>query len=607
MDVSTTAMPPKKTKKLSFGRAIKTLAGYLRGYWTPTIITWCAVLLETVCEVLVAYFMQNLIDSINAFDPANGASPTQIYVFVAIIAGLAVVAAIAGIVAGIFSAKASAGFGRNLREAIFVHTQDFSFKNIDHFSTSSIVTRTTTDVSNVQMSFLHLIRSSLRAPFMMIFALVMCFVTDWKIAWIFLIIIPIVLGSLIFLANFVHPTFEKVFNTYDDLNEEVQEDVDGIRVVKSFVREDYQKKKFGKVSDFIYRNFTKAEKIMAFNSPILMLAIYGATTLIAYFAAKEIVASNGTSLSVGALSTLITYVMMIMMSLNLITMIFTTVIIARNSAERIVEVLDEEPDIVSPRNALTEVPDGRVSFERVSFSYVGDASKDALKNINAEVPSGSMIGILGSTGSGKTTLISLIARLYDVREGCVKVGGHDVRDYDLVALRDAVSVVLQKNTLFTGTIRSNLLWGNEHATDEEIMEACDVAQVTPFLKEMPLGLDSPIEEGGTNVSGGQKQRLCIARALLKNPKIIIFDDSTSACDAHTDSLIRSALKNDRPEITKFIIAQRVLSVRDCDEIWVMNEGKIVARGSSDELLETSDVYRELYESQLGGGDFDANE
>ncbi len=595
----------KKTKKLRKS-TLKLLIKNINGYWKETIITWCMVLIETACEVFVAFFMQDLINSVNEINASGSSDASAIYMYAGIIAAFAVVAAITGILAGAFAAKASAGFGKNLRDAMFVHIQDFSFKNIDKFSTSSIITRTTTDVSNVQFAFLQIIRAVLRAPFLMVFALIMCFVTDWQIAWIFLIIIPVVLFALLFIAKFVHPTFERVFDTYDQLNEEVQEDVDGMRVVKSFNREGYMKKRFASVSDFIYRNFIHAEKIVAANSPILTLAVYGAITAISYFGAKQIVASNQTALSVGALSTLITYVMMIMMSLMLISMVFTMIIIARNSAERIEEILVEEPDIVSPENPIMEVPSGEVIFKHVNFSYVGDAEKDVLHDINVNVPSGKMIGILGSTGSSKTTLVSLIARLFDAREGEVIVGGHNVKEYDLKALRDAVAVVLQKNTLFSGTIRSNLLWGNPNASDEDLKAVCDVAQVTPFLNEMPDGLETKIDEGGTNVSGGQKQRLCIARALLKNPRILILDDSTSACDTHTDSLIRHELQSKRKDVTKFIIAQRVLSIKDCDEIWVMNEGKIVDRGSNDELMEKSAVYKELYESQLGGGDFDGN-
>lgn len=594
----------KKNKKIS---TLKFLMGHIKQYWKVTCLTWLMVLLETACEVFVAYFMQDLINSINNVAASGTVDPKPIYMYAGIIAGFAIVAAITGILAGAFAAKASAGFGKNLREAMFVHIQDFSFKNIDQFSTSSIITRTTTDVSNVQFAFLQIIRATIRAPFLMVFSLIMCFITDWKIAWIFLIIIPLILGSLLLLAKFVHPTFEKVFTTYDKLNEEVQEDVDGIRVVKSFNREDYQKKKFGKVSEFIYKNFIFAEKVMALNSPILNCAVYGAIAAISYFGATQIVASNGTELGVGALSTLITYVMMIMMSLMLISMVFTMIIIARNSAERIKEVLTTESDIVSPKDGLKEVKDGEVIFDHVNFAYVDGKDKDVLHDICAKVESGKTIGILGSTGSSKTTLVSLIARLFDVKSGAVLVSGHNVKDYDLKTLRDAVSVVLQKNTLFSGTIRSNLLWGNEKATDEEIVKACDLAQVTPFLNNLPNGLDTIVEEGGTNLSGGQKQRLTIARALLKKPKILILDDSTSACDTHTDSLIREALREERNDVTKFIISQRILSIKDCDEIWVMDHGKIEARGKNDELMEKSEVYKELYISQLGGGDFDGND
>lgn len=595
-----------KKQKKNGKSTLKFLISHIKGYWGVTIATWAMVLIESACEVFVAYFMQDLIDSVNDIGASGSLDLGPIYMYAGIIGSFAVVAAVTGILAGSFAAKASAGFGKNLRDAMFVHIQDFSFKNIDKFSTSSIITRTTTDVSNVQQAFLMVIRAVIRAPFLMVFALIMCFITDWQIAWIFLLIIPFTLFVLLFLAQFVHPTFVKVFDTYDELNEEVQEDVDGIRVVKSYNREPYMKKRFGKVSDFIYRNFIHAEKIMAANNPILNLAVYGAIAAISYFGAKQIVESNNTALTVGALSTLITYVMMIMMSLMLISMVFTMMIIARNSAERIEEILLEQPDIVSPSNPIMEVPNGEVVFKDVSFAYVEGEGKDVLSDINVMVPSGKTVGILGSTGSSKTTLVSLIARLFDPRIGEVFVGGHNVKEYDLKVLRDAVAVVLQKNTLFSGTIRSNLLWGNPNATEEEIKTACDLAQVTPFLANMPDGLETRIEEGGTNVSGGQKQRLCIARALLKNPKILILDDSTSACDTHTDSLIREALMKERKDVTKFIIAQRVLSVKDCDEIWVMNEGRIVGKGTSDELLRTSEVYKELYESQLGGGDFDGN-
>ncbi len=600
-------MRQEETFQHSIVQTVRYLSKYMHGYWKDTIITWCAVLVESICEVLVVYFMQDLINSVQNLGGTT--TMNSVYLYAGIMAACALVAVGAGILAGIFAASASAGFGKNLREAMFIHIQDYSFRNIDKFSTSSIVTRTTTDVTNVQNAVLMIIRAVVRAPFLMIISLIMCFITDWKLAWIFLIIIPIVLFALLGLAKVVHPYFVKVFNTYDDLNESVEENVDGIRVVKSFNREDDQIRHFKGVSDLIYRCFFHAESIINFNSPVMQGAVYTAELLIAYFASYQIVGHHpvsydGSAMNVGKLSTLITYVMLIMMSLMLISMVYTMIIIGRNSSERIVEILEEKPEIVSPANPIREVPNGEVDFEDVSYAYV--QGKPVLNHINVKVPSGATIGILGSTGSSKTTLVSLIARLYDVTEGKVLVGGHDVREYDLKVLRDAVAVVLQKNTLFTGTIRDNLKWGNANATDEEIMKACDVAQVTPFLKDMPNGLDTQISQGGTNVSGGQKQRLCIARALLKNPKILILDDSTSACDTHTDALIRQGLQHERTDVTKFIIAQRVLSVKDCDEIWVMNEGKIVNRGNSETLLETSQVYRELYESQLGGGDFDAS-
>lgn len=578
-------------------KTFKRLLSFVGSYWKDTLLTWLFVLLESVAEVLVVFLMRYLLNDVEAVD-LNG-----IYLFSGIIAGMAVFAAVTGILAGIFSASASAGFGKNLREAMFVQVQKYSFRNIDKFSTSSIVTRTTTDVTNVQNAFLMSIRAVIRAPFLMLISLIMCFVIEPKLAWIFLVIIPIILLGLLYLAVKVHPTFVKVFETYDELNRSVQEDVDGMRVVKSFDREEEEKKKFHGISDFIYTNFVHAEKMMAWNSPLLNLAVYAAILAVAYFGGRMIVESGGSDLTIGDMSTLITFVMLIMMSLMLVSMVFVMIIIGRNSAERIVEIIEEKPDIISPQNPIKVVDNGSVDFNHISFAYHDDHY--VLDDIDLHFHSGDMVGILGSTGSGKTTLVSLIARLYDPNLGSVQVGGVDVREYDLVALRDAVAVVLQKNTLFSGTVRANLLWGNPNASEEEIAQACDVAQVTPFLKELPKGLDTLLDEGGTNVSGGQKQRLCIARALLKNPKILILDDSTSACDTHTDALIREKLESERKDLTKFIIAQRVLSVKDCDHILVMNEGKIVGSGTSEELLKNCSVYQELYQSQLGGGDFDA--
>ncbi|MBR6226167.1 MAG: ABC transporter ATP-binding protein [Bacilli bacterium] len=578
------------------------LLRYIKGYWKDTILTWVCVLFECVAEGLVAYFMQFFIDEVKDLS-VNPENLDAIFMYSGIIAGMAILAATTGIIAGVFAASAAAGFGKNLREALFVHVQDYSFKNIDKFSTSSLVTRTTTDITNVQGAFQMICRAVVRAPFLMIFALIMCFVTYWQAALVFLVFIPVAGFVLIFIANKTHPIFVKVFNAYDDLNQAVDEDVDGIRVVKSFNREDYQKEKFGKVSYWIFSNFKKAEKRIALNGPFMNIATYATTIIISIIVSNAIVSTNATAIGIGALSTMLTYSMMILMSLMMVSMVYVMIIIGRNSTERILEAIEEVPDIADPENPIETVPNGEVEFRHVNFAY--SEGKDVLLDVNRKVKSGSTIGILGPTGSSKTTLISLIARLFDVQKGEVLVGGHNVKEYKLESLRDSVAVVLQKNTLFTGTIRDNLKWGNENATDEEIMAACDIAQVTPFLKDMPQGLDTMIEQGGANVSGGQKQRLCIARALLKNPKILILDDSTSACDTHTDKLIREGLEKYHPDITKFIIAQRVLSVKDCSEIWVMNEGQVLETGTNDELMKTSAVYKDLYESQNGGGDFDA--
>ena len=411
---------------------------------------------------------------------------------------------------------------------------------------------------------------------------------------------------MFFVSIKVHPTFVKVFNAYDDLNASVQENLTGIRVVKSFGREQFENEKFGRVSYFIYKTFLHAERILAVNSPFMQLSVYACMLIISYFGASLIVASGNapTGFNTGSLTSLISYVMQILMALNFVSMVFVMVIIARNSAERITEVINEKPDLASKENALTEVKDGSVDFDHVHFRYSDKASKDVLNDINLHIPSGATVGIIGATGSSKSTLVSLIARLYDASSGTVKVGGVDVKDYDLPTLRDAVAVVLQKNVLFTGTIRSNLLWGKEDATDEEIKHACHLACADEFIEKFPQKYDSPIVEGGTNVSGGQKQRLCIARALLKSPKILILDDSTSAVDTKTDSMIRESFKNEIPDVTKFIIAQRVLSIKDCDIILLLDDGKIIAQGTNDELMESSPVYREIYETQLGGGDFD---
>ncbi len=588
----------KKQQIIETGSAFKKVLHFIGNYKKDTIFAWIYVILESICEALVAFMMKYLIGAINASD-MNG-----IYLYCGIIAGLVIVACATGIMSGYWAASASAGLGKNLRKEMYETVQRYSFRNIDKFSTASIVTRLTTDVTNVQNAFQMAIRAVVRAPLLMVFSLVMCFITEWRVAWVFLIIIPVILFLLLFIAKKVHPTFVEVFNKYDELNQSVQEDVDGIRVVKAFDREDLQKKKFGDVSGFIYKKFTFAERILAFNSPIMNLAIDAALMLLAYFGASLIVSSQGTIMTTADLSSLFTYVFMVFNSLMMISMVYVMITIARNSVERINEMLEEKPDIQSPKEPVETIANGNVSFKGVTFSYV--QGKPVLQNIDLTIPSGSTLGIIGSTGSSKTTLVSLIARLYDVDQGEVDVSGRNVKDYDLEKLRDAVAVVLQKNTLFTGTIRDNLKWGNEKASDEEIWAACDLAQASDFLRSFPKGLDTMLDEGGTNVSGGQKQRLCIARALLKNPKILILDDSTSACDTHTDSMIRKGLSTMRKDITKIIISQRVLSIKDCDQIAVMDHGKIIAVGDNESLLRDCEIYKSLFDSQLGGGgDFDA--
>lgn len=601
-----------ETRKYSTSHTLKVLSKHIKGFWKDAILTWGCVILETALEILIAFFIQFLLEQVRA-NNING-----IILWACIIAGMAVLAAGLGILAGYWASSASAGFGRNLRQGMFEKVQDYSFKNIDKFSPSSIVTRTTTDVTNVQFSFMMTIRMVLRAPLMMLFALIMCFIMAPGLAWIFLIIIPLVLFVLLFIASKAHRRFVLIFNTYDDLNESVEEDVDGIRVVKSFDRKSYHVSHFNKVSDFIYKNYVANERLLSFNNPFMNFAIFTAMILISILGSKIItsnvevvnglngLAASPINLTVESLSSLFTYVMMIFMALMMVSMVYVMITIARNSAERIVEILDEVPDIRNNDHPIMEVPNGNVDFNHVSFGYA--AGKYVLNDVDLHFKEGETVGIIGPTGSSKTSLVSLMARLYDVNEGNVQIGGIDVRDYDIKTLRDAVSVVLQKNVLFTGTIRDNLKWGNENASDEEIWAACDLAQASEFLHTFPKGLDTPITEGGTNVSGGQKQRLCIARALLKDPKILILDDSTSACDTHTDSLIREGLAKTKPNVTKFIIAQRVLSIKDCDTILVLESGgKIVDKGNNDELMERCSVYKELYESQLGGGDFDVHE
>ena len=599
----------EELKRLKNIHIVKTLIQYMKGEWKWVWLAWLCVAIEVVCEVLIPFISQYVINIINPEDPhlvMTQADIPDLLAYCGVMVGMAIVSCIGGIFAGYFAAIASSNFGRKLRQAMYYNIQNFSFANIDKFSTASLITRLTTDCSNVTFAVQSIVRMVVRAPMMMVFAFVMAAITSWQLSLVFLVAIPVLGFVLIFISYKVHPTFVKVFNAYDDLNASVQENLAGIRVVKSFGREDFEDKKFGRVSYYIYRSFLHAERMLAINSPFMQLTVYACMLIISYFGATMIMASGNSELgfNTGSLTALISYVMQILMALNMVSMVFVMVTIARNSAERITEVINEKSSITSKEGALTEVKDGSVDFEHVNFRYSDKASKNVLDDINLHIPFGSTVGIIGATGSSKSTLVNLIARLYDVSEGTVKVGGVDVRDYDLPTLRDAVAVVLQKNVLFTGTIRSNLLWGNENATDEQIKHACHLACADEFVERFPQKYDAPIVEGGTNVSGGQKQRLCIARALLKNPKILILDDSTSAVDTHTDSLIQEAFKTEIPEVTKFIIAQRVLSIKDCDIILVMDDGKIIAKGTNDELMENSPVYREIYETQMGGGDFD---
>ena len=558
---------------------------------------------EVVFEVIIPMLMANLIDY--GIDAGNMNYIVKMGLVLLLSAAGQL---LCGIASGKFAAEASSGFARNLRHDMFYKVQNFSFSNIDKFSTASIVTRLTTDVTNLQNTYQMIIRMAVRSPLMMIFSLVAAFAIDAQLSLIFLAIIPILALGLYFIMTRTHPIFERVFHTYDWLNGIVQENLHGIRVVKSFVREDHEEKKFNSVSERIYKDFKKAEQRLAWNAPLMQLCMYAAVILISWFGARTIVACGGDAalgLSTGELLSLISYATQILMSLMGLSMIFVMITLSRTSGERAVELLDETSDISTPDNAVTEVPDGSIAFEHVRFSYHKGGGKPVLDDIDLKIPAGATVGIIGGTGSSKSSLVQLIPRLYDVQQGAVKVGGVDVRRYDLDALRGAVAMVLQKNVLFSGTIKENLRWGDEHATDEELVHACKLAQADDFIRAFPQGYDTYIEQGGTNVSGGQKQRLCIARALLKHPKILILDDSTSAVDTRTDALIREAFATEIPDTTKIIIAQRIASVQDADMILVLDDGRITACGRHEELLESSPIYREVYESQTKGDDDNA--
>ncbi len=578
----------------------KKLLGCIRDNKKHTILTPLFMVGEVGLECTLPMITGQLINAIK-----NGADIGLILRYGALLVLMAMGSMSCGILSGWFAASAGAGFARNLRHDLFARVQSFSFSNIDKFSTSSLVTRLTTDVTNVQMAFMMIIRTAVRSPLMLVFAITMSIRMGGTIALIFLVTVPILGFGLFYIARKAMPMFKAVFKKYDKLNNSVQENVKGMRVVKSFVREDYEQKKFADASEDVRNDFTRVEKLLAINNPLMLLAMYICMIAIPLLTAKVIISSGGSAMDVGALSTLITYSMQILMSLMMVSMIFVMITISGEAARRIVEVLDTEPTLKNPSAPVTEVADGSIDFENVSFKYNPDAAAYALADVNLHIPSGATVGILGGTGSAKTTLIQLISRLYDVSEGSVKVGGVDVRDYDMDVLRNKVAVVLQKNVLFSGTVAENLRWGDPNASEEEMIRACRQAQAHDFIIAHPEGYDRYIEQGGANVSGGQKQRLCIARALLKKPKILILDDSTSAVDTQTDAKIRKAFREELPDITKLIIAQRVASVQDADIILVMENGRVAAQGTHEELLASNEIYREVYTSQTKGGEEDA--
>ena len=578
---------------------IKTLAKSIREYKKPTILTIILIIGEVGLECAIPFITANLVNAIKA-----GAEMSEVVKTGLTLVIMAIISLSFGGTAGFTCAKASSGFSKNLRHDIFEKIQSFSFANIDKFSESSLVTRMTTDIQNVQMSFMMIIRTAVRCPLMIIFSVIMAYIMGGSLATLFVVIIPVLLGGLILVAKKAMPAFKAVFKKYDKMNESIEENVQAMRVVKGFAREEYEKVKFNAASSAIAKEFTTAERIVAINNPLMQFCIYFNMVFVLLFGAKTIITNQGTTIDVGQISAMLTYGMQVLMSLMMVGAIYVIITISAEAANRITEVLSEESSIINPENPVTEVKDGSIEFNNVSFKYSSKARKYALADINLNIKSGMTVGILGGTGTGKTSLIQLIPRLYDVTVGEVKVGGINVKEYDLDALRNAVAVVLQKNLLFAGTIRDNLRWGNETATDEEIRNACRLAQIDEYIEAKEDGYDSRIEQGGTNVSGGQKQRLCIARALLKKPKILILDDSTSAVDMKTDALIRAGFKSYIPETTKIIIAQRVASVQDADLILVMDNGRIVSQGKHEDLLKSSEIYREIFEQQTSGGDQD---
>ena len=576
---------------------VKKLIQSIRQYKLPSILTAIFITGEAIIECAIPFITANLINKIQA----DSITMPSILKTGLLLIGMAVISLCLGGIAGITSAKASAGFAKNLRGDLFSKIQTYSFENIDKFSSASLVTRMTTDINHVQIAYMMIIRTAIRAPLIMMFSIVMAFIMGGKLATSFVIIVPILGFGLFIISQKAMPAFHRVFKKYDRLNESIEENVRAMRVVKGFSREEYEKKKFGEAHGY-HSDFVKAERIVAFNGPLMQFCIYFNLIFVLILGSKIIVSSGGSLLGVGEISAMLTYGVQILIQLMMLSMIYVMITISNESIRRIVEVLDEEPSLSNGENPNTFVKDGSIDFENVSFKYSKQAEKYALSDINLHIKTGMTVGIIGGTGSGKSSLIQLIPRLYDVTEGTIRVGGVNVKDYDLTALRDSVSIVLQKNSLFSGTIKDNLLWGNENASDEEIIEACRIAQAHDFISSFPKGYDTIIEQGGTNVSGGQRQRLCIARALLKKPKILILDDSTSAVDTKTDAHIRSGLREYIPNTSKLIIAQRVASVEDADMIIVLNNGKISATGKHEELLKTSDIYREIYQQQVGRGD-----
>lgn len=575
---------------------IKRLSKCIREYKLPSILAPIFIACEVILEVFIPRIMGWLID--NGIDKGDTGYVIRTGFLLVILCTLSL---LSGVASGTAAAKASSGFAKNLRHDMYHNVQSFSFASIDKFSTSGLVTRLTTDVTNLQNSYQMIIRIAVRSPAMLIFSLTMALNINARISLIFLCVIPFLALGLYLIVSHAHPVFKRVFKTYDKLNNVVNENLHGIRVVKSFVREDKEEEKFKTVSGTIFSDTKKAESLLAFNAPLMQFSSYLCMLLIAWFGARLIIGSNAVEMTTGDLFSVITYTMQILSTLMMLSMIFVMLTMSKASGERVCEVLNEVTDLNNPENPVYEVKDGSIEFENVGFSYAKSEDNLCLKNVNISIKSGETIGIIGSTGSSKTTFVQLIPRLYDVTTGTLKVGGRDVREYDLDTLRNEVAMVLQKNILFSGTIKDNLRWGNENATDEEMIEACKLAQAHPFISEMPEGYDTYIEQGGTNVSGGQKQRICIARSLLKKPKILILDDSTSAVDTKTDALIRMAFKEYIPETTKIIIAQRISSIQDADKIIVLDGGEISAFGTHDELMETSDIYKEVYTSQVKGG------